>query len=278
MTNNNQHLDGKAIKTYETTCPNCSISPVMCKCCGEVLSDLPPSQVIGKSAEDIEQWYHNWMADHGKSGEVATINEIDMLKDFAARFASKPVEDTQVSGKTAEGNYVYEILHGMFPAHPPQKTYKDVIYGLKSAMIFANNLPHGASLTGQLVDIACLIWDYENYRLQNDTHPRPATQVEGVEQMAEALKITLEALKDLVRQLPNDESLADYRLDFAELAEQKATSALSSYTSRPAADTDKVEDAVGLIQKQIDRLELHDEILLNTICQDLRKAVKILKP
>jgi len=79
----------------ETTCPHCSISPVMCKCCGEVLSDLPPSQVSGKTPHDIEQWYHNWMESKGKSGEVATINEIDMLKDFAA---SQPRPATQVEG------------------------------------------------------------------------------------------------------------------------------------------------------------------------------------
>lgn len=39
----------------------------------------------------------------------------------------------------------------------------------------------------------------------------------------------------------------------------------------------KVDAAVELLQKQIDRLEVHDEMLLNTICQDLKKAVKILK-
>jgi len=71
----------------------------------------------------------------------------------------------------------------------------------------------------------------------NDPEPSPS-----VEQMAEALKTTLEALKDLVRQLPTDENLADYRLDFAELAEQKAIAALSS---RPLPQADKVEDAVN---------------------------------
>ena len=40
---------------------------------------------------------------------------------------------------------------------------------------------------------------------------------------------------------------------------------------------DKVEDVVEVLQKQIDRLEVHDEMLLNTICEDLKKAVKILK-
>lgn len=32
---------------------------------------------------DVEQWYHNWMKEKGKSGEVATVNVLDMLKDFA---------------------------------------------------------------------------------------------------------------------------------------------------------------------------------------------------
>jgi len=33
----------------------------------------------------IEQWFHNWMKSKGKEGtEAATVNVLDMLKDFAA--------------------------------------------------------------------------------------------------------------------------------------------------------------------------------------------------
>lgn len=70
-------------------------------------------------------------------------------------------------------NYVETILQGMAPMHPPTGTYKDVIYGLKSAMIFANNLPYGTALTGQLVDIANLIWDYENQRIKTEKRAEP---------------------------------------------------------------------------------------------------------
>lgn len=49
-------------------------------------------------------------------------------------------------------------------------------------------------------------------------------------ELLEALSITLAALRDLVRQLPNDESLADYRLDFAEWAEEKAQAVIKKAT------------------------------------------------
>lgn len=64
-------------------------------------------------------------------------------------------------------NYVQKVLRGLAPCHAPNKSYLDVIYGLKSALIFANNLPQGAALTGQLCDIANLIWDYERMRLRD---------------------------------------------------------------------------------------------------------------
>jgi len=114
---------------------------------------VPPSQVSGKSAHDIEQWYHNWMESKGKSGEVATINEIDMLKDFAA------------------------------------------------------------------------------------SQPRPTTQVEGVEQMAEAyvIKEYGYGYTDDVITITHNAILQAAKQDF-----------IAGYTSRPA---DKVEDAVGLIQR-----------------------------
>jgi hypothetical protein len=45
--------------------------------------------------------------------------------------------------------------------------------------------------------------------------------------LREALTDTLSALEDLVRQLPNDDRLADYSLDFAEVASFKARAALA---------------------------------------------------
>ncbi len=91
-------------------------------------------------------------------------------------------------GRSAEKeNYVGKVLAGMFPCHAPQKSYLDVVYALKSAMIFADKLPHGAALSGQLVDVACLIWDYERLRLlserdameQYNQSPAPLQSIEG---------------------------------------------------------------------------------------------------
>lgn len=48
------------------------------------------------------------------------------------------------------------------------------------------------------------------------------------ERLRAVLHTTLEALRDIVRQLPNNESLADFRLDFAEHAEAAAINALQS--------------------------------------------------
>jgi hypothetical protein len=44
--------------------------------------------------------------------------------------------------------------------------------------------------------------------------------------LLEALQSTLNAMRDLIRQLPADESIADYRLDSCEIAEQKAVEAI----------------------------------------------------
>lgn len=40
------------------------------------------------TAIEVEQWYHKWMADRGKSG-IATVNVLDMLKDFAQQYANQ---------------------------------------------------------------------------------------------------------------------------------------------------------------------------------------------
>lgn len=40
----------------------------------------------GKSAEDIEQWYHQWMNDRGKR-RVAPGEALTLLKDFASQYA-----------------------------------------------------------------------------------------------------------------------------------------------------------------------------------------------
>lgn len=87
-------------------------------------------------------------------------NEKKMPKAPSAGNGTKP----HVASSTC--NYVETILHGLAPCHAPTKSYREVVYALKSALIFANNLPQGAALTGQLCDVANLIWDYENTRLK----------------------------------------------------------------------------------------------------------------
>jgi len=44
---------------------------------------------------EIENWYHTWMKDHNKSG-IATVNILDMLKDFAVQFKSEPIKSNGV--------------------------------------------------------------------------------------------------------------------------------------------------------------------------------------
>jgi hypothetical protein len=83
------------------------------------------------------------------------IDDIHLLVDAL----SKPIIDTP--------NYVEEILKGKFPGHGPTKSYQDVLHGLNQAMISAQLMPGGAALTGQLTDIACLLWEYENNRLKS---------------------------------------------------------------------------------------------------------------
>lgn len=98
----------------------------------------------------------------------------EMIRDLQSviSMCTTPAPVSKTTGQIqGEPNYIEKILHGMFPAYPVQKTWKDVIYSLRSAMIFANDLPHGAALTCQLVDIACLLWEYENDRLKNNSLP-----------------------------------------------------------------------------------------------------------
>jgi len=75
-------------------------------------------------------------------------------------------------------------------------------------------------------------WDEAKQLAYDNTFGQVTKQInpEAVQELLEALTTTYEALKDLVRQLPVDERLADYRLDFAESAEQKAIAAIVKAT------------------------------------------------
>lgn len=64
---------------------------------------------------EIEQWYHNWMAAHNKAG-IATVNVLDMLKDFAAQSHSfnvpgytDEVKKEFVAGFRIMGNKQYSL-------------------------------------------------------------------------------------------------------------------------------------------------------------------------
>ena len=102
-------------------------------------------------------------------------------------------------------NYVGKILSGIFPGHGPTRSYKEVVLCLKAAMIDANNMPNGAALTGRLVEIACLLWDYENIRLQNEALKNPVIDLsklkvvftEGVQVSDQNLEGCLATLEEL---------------------------------------------------------------------------------
>lgn len=64
-------------------------------------------------------------------------------------------------------------------------------------------------------------------RTTNANAKYTALCVNNLASLSEALETTLKAMTDLVRQLPRGESLADYNLDYCEIAEQKAKEALS---------------------------------------------------
>lgn len=65
--------------------------------------------------------------------------------------------------------------------------------------------------------------DYEKEKVVIEAN---AALIAAAPDMLEALQSTLNAMRDLIRQLPNDESLADFRLDYCEIAEQKAIEAI----------------------------------------------------
>lgn len=81
-----------------------------------------------------------------------------------------------------DANYVDKILRGLAPCHAPTKSYLEVVYGLRAALIFANDLPQGSALTGWLCEVANLIWDYENLRL-SASQPKEATTGDEKEPM-----------------------------------------------------------------------------------------------
>lgn len=64
-------------------------------------------------------------------------------------------------------NYVAQILSGMFSGQAPQKSWADVVYGLRAAMITAQKTAGGTALVGQLNDVACLLYDYESRRIND---------------------------------------------------------------------------------------------------------------
>lgn len=66
----------------------------------------------------------------------------------------------------------------------------------------------------------------QNICVTGRDHAKHAVLIEASPDLLEALQSTLNAMRDLIRQLPNDESLADFRLDSCEIAEQKAIEAI----------------------------------------------------
>jgi len=56
------------------------------------------------------------------------------------------------------------------------------------------------------------------------------------DQYRRVLKLTLGALRDVIRQIPNNDGLADWRLDFAETAELEATQILKQQQSENNGD------------------------------------------
>jgi hypothetical protein len=65
-----------------------------------------------------------------------------------------------------------------------------------------------------------------NYNEPHEVNEANAKLIKAAPELLKALNTTLAALKDVVRQLPAGESLADYRLDFAEAAEFEAMEAI----------------------------------------------------
>ena len=57
-----------------------------------------------------------------------------------------------------------------------------------------------------------------------------AKLISAAPDLLDALNTALNAIKDIIRQLPNDENLADYNLDYCEIAEEKAIKAIKKAT------------------------------------------------
>lgn len=62
-----------------------------------------------------------------------------------------------------------------------------------------------------------------------DMEQELSTKEEAVKELVEGLDVSLRAMTGLVRQLPVDESLADYNLDFCEIAEQAAKQLITKH-------------------------------------------------
>lgn len=99
---------------------------------------------------------------------------------------------------------------------------KDLIPGIHKYFSDGIELPMNNGKFGRTILFTNIEW------LSTPSSNEVAGMKEENENLRSALKTCYEALKDLVRQLPVDENLADYRLDFAEAAEQKALAALNN--------------------------------------------------
>ncbi len=51
-------------------------------------------------------------------------------------------------------NFIEEILDGKAPLQHPQKTEREVLYGLRQALKDAGDMPYETGLTGRLCDVA----------------------------------------------------------------------------------------------------------------------------
>lgn len=70
---------------------------------------------------------------------------------------------------------VEEIFSGKAPLMHVKRTEREVMYGLRSAMDTAANLPYETGMNGQLCDVVDLLWEWERRikELEDELYNKP---------------------------------------------------------------------------------------------------------
>lgn len=81
--------------------------------------------------------------------------------ELAKLYADTKVNELNKSDVHRSSSFIEEILNGQAPLQHPRRSEREIIYGLRAALITSGKLLVETGLTGQLCDVADLLYTWE---------------------------------------------------------------------------------------------------------------------